>query len=61
MVAAVAVIVEEDSLGADVGGRDFRRSEPEMLKEERDESDDVDGLGCSGDRSDGEAAPSACA
>jgi hypothetical protein len=62
-VAVVAAVVTvEDSLGAEVGGRDRRRSEPEMLKEEREERDEVEGLGWSGDgNSEGEAAPSVCA
>lgn len=38
-----------DSLGAEVGGRVFRRNDPDMLKEERDESDDMEGLGGSGE------------
>lgn len=60
--SVVAVAGGGDSRGAEVGGLCFRRSEPDILKEEREDSDDVDGLGCRGDEiSDGVAAPSICA
>lgn len=51
----VATVVE--SLGADVGGRERRRREPEMLKDEREERDEVEGLGR---KSGCEFVPSVC-
>ena len=60
IVVAVAGGLGE-SLGAEVGGFALRRSEPDMLKDDRDEREDVEGLGCKGEESsEGVAAPSIC-
>lgn len=58
---AVFVVGVGDSLGADVGGRALRRNEPDKLNEEREDNEDVEGLGCNGEESsEGAAAPSVC-
>lgn len=56
-LADMGVVAVIGSLGADVGGRERRRREPDILKDEREERDEVEGLGR---RSGCELAPFVC-